>query len=155
MSKIARQSKDYRIKNMPFCTRYHKLISKRPNQSELWETNRIIAQITNLVFNLVCPGKSRLEYCLDNALRSPSPLPLPPWAGSKVGRAAVVIFLQFHALFTSATLPRYSNECPFQHGVAVLSNTDRSSLCQLSDRIFYATMFNVIAHHTSCINNYG
>ena len=109
MSKIARQSKDYRIKNMPFCTLYHKLISKRPNQSELWETNRIIAQITNLVFNLVCPGKSRLEYCLDNALRSPSPLPLPPWAGSKVGRAAVVIFLQFHALFTSATPPRYSN----------------------------------------------
>lgn len=36
-------------------------------------------------------GKSRLEYCLDKALRSPSFLPRPPRAGSKVGRAAVVM----------------------------------------------------------------
>lgn len=40
---------------------------------------------------LVCPGRSRLEYCLDRALKSPSPLPLPPLAGSNVGLAAVVI----------------------------------------------------------------
>ena len=36
-------------------------------------------------------GKSRLEYCFDSALRSPSPLPVPPRAGSNVGLAAVVI----------------------------------------------------------------
>lgn len=40
---------------------------------------------------LVWPGRSRLEYCLDNALKSPSPFPLPPLAGSNVGLAAVVI----------------------------------------------------------------
>lgn len=40
---------------------------------------------------LVWPGRSRLEYCFDNALKSPSPFPLPPLAGSKVGLAAVVI----------------------------------------------------------------
>ena len=43
-------------------------------------------------FNFVCDGKSRLEYCFERALRSPSPFPDPPRAGSKVGRAAVVIF---------------------------------------------------------------
>lgn len=37
------------------------------------------------------PGKSRLEYCLDSALKSFSPRPVPPRAGSNVGRAAVVI----------------------------------------------------------------
>ncbi|KAG7282704.1 hypothetical protein CRUP_017630 [Coryphaenoides rupestris] len=35
--------------------------------------------------------RSRLEYCLDRALRSPSPFPRPPRAGSNVGLAAVVI----------------------------------------------------------------
>lgn len=41
----------------------------------------------------MCDGISRLEYCLERAERSPSPLPLPPLAGSNVGRAAVVISL--------------------------------------------------------------
>ena len=35
---------------------------------------------------------SLLEYCLEREERSPSPLLLPPLAGSKVGLAAVVIF---------------------------------------------------------------
>jgi len=39
----------------------------------------------------VCEGKSRLEYCLESADKSPSPLPCPALAGSKVGLAAVVI----------------------------------------------------------------
>ena len=55
---------------------------------------------THLVFSFVWPGKSRLEYCLDSALRSPSPLPRPPWAGSNVGRAAVVILLKRYAFAT-------------------------------------------------------
>lgn len=46
----------------------------------------------DLYLILVWPGRSRLEYCLDRALKSPSPLPLPPLAGSNVGLAAVVIF---------------------------------------------------------------
>lgn len=44
-----------------------------------------------LYFNFVWDGKSLLEYCTDNALRSFSPRPWPPRAGSNVGRAAVVI----------------------------------------------------------------
>lgn len=46
----------------------------------------------DLYLILVWPGRSRLEYCLDRALKSPSPFPLPPLAGSNVGLAAVVIF---------------------------------------------------------------
>uniref|UniRef100_A0A182VC11 Uncharacterized protein n=1 Tax=Anopheles merus TaxID=30066 RepID=A0A182VC11_ANOME len=42
-------------------------------------------------FSFVCPGRSRLLYCLERALRSFSPRPLPPRAGSNVGRAAVVM----------------------------------------------------------------
>ena len=45
----------------------------------------------HLYFILVCEGMSRLEYCFERAERSPSPLPLPPLAGSNVGLAAVVI----------------------------------------------------------------
>uniref|UniRef100_A0AAG5DLK1 Secreted protein n=1 Tax=Anopheles atroparvus TaxID=41427 RepID=A0AAG5DLK1_ANOAO len=45
----------------------------------------------SLYFSFVCPGKSRLLYCFESALKSFSPRPLPPRAGSKVGRAAVVI----------------------------------------------------------------
>ena len=48
-----------------------------------------------LCFSFVCEGKSRLEYCFDNAERSPSPFPRPPFAVSHVGRAAVVIFQHF------------------------------------------------------------
>ncbi len=44
-----------------------------------------------LYLSLVWEGRSRLEYCLDRADRSPSPFPRPPRAGSNVGRAAVVI----------------------------------------------------------------
>ena len=44
-----------------------------------------------LYFNLVWAGKSRLEYCFESALRSPSPFPEPPRAGSNVGLAAVVM----------------------------------------------------------------
>ena len=51
---------------------------------------------TNLRFSLLCEGKSRLEYCFDNADRSPSPFPRPPLAGSNVGLAAVVIFPYVH-----------------------------------------------------------
>lgn len=47
---------------------------------------------TNLNLSLVCPGKSLLEYCFDIALKSFSPRPCPPLAGSNVGLAAVVIF---------------------------------------------------------------
>lgn len=54
----------------------------------------------NLYLSFVWPGKSRLEYCLDNALKSFSPRPLPPRAGSNVGRAAVVIFDYFHFLLS-------------------------------------------------------
>lgn len=46
---------------------------------------------TDLYFSLVCPGKSLDEYCLLSADRSFSPLPVPPRAGSNVGRAAVVM----------------------------------------------------------------
>ena len=46
---------------------------------------------THLYFSLVCEGRSLLEYCLDSADKSPSPLALPPRAGSKVGLAAVVM----------------------------------------------------------------
>lgn len=45
-----------------------------------------------LYLSLVWEGRSLLEYCLERADRSPSPFPLPPRAGSNVGRAAVVIF---------------------------------------------------------------
>ena len=48
-----------------------------------------------LCFSFVCEGKSRLEYCFDNAERSPSPFPRPPFAVSHVGLAAVVIFPRF------------------------------------------------------------
>ncbi len=44
-----------------------------------------------LYLSLVWEGRSRLEYCLDRADKSPSPFPRPPRAGSNVGRAAVVI----------------------------------------------------------------
>lgn len=45
-----------------------------------------------LYFIFVWEGRSLLEYCFESWLKSPSPFPLPPLAGSKVGRAAVVIF---------------------------------------------------------------
>lgn len=51
--------------------------------------------ITYLYFNFVWPGKSRLEYCLEMALKSFSFLPEPPRAGSNVGRAAVVMLYFF------------------------------------------------------------
>lgn len=54
--------------------------------------NSIPLWSADLYLILVWPGRSRLEYCLDRALKSPSPLPLPPLAGSNVGLAAVVIF---------------------------------------------------------------
>lgn len=47
--------------------------------------------LSYLYFSLVCEGRSLLEYCLERAERSPSPLPRPPRAGSNVGRAAVVM----------------------------------------------------------------
>ena len=47
--------------------------------------------ISNLYLSLVCPGKSREEYCLLRADKSFSPLPVPPRAGSNVGLAAVVM----------------------------------------------------------------
>jgi len=46
---------------------------------------------TDLYLSFVCPGKSRLLYCLDRADKSVSPFPEPPLAGSNVGLAAVVI----------------------------------------------------------------
>lgn len=52
-----------------------------------------VLEFVYLYFSFVCDGRSLLEYCLDKADRSPSPLPLPPLAGSNVGLAAVVIFL--------------------------------------------------------------
>ena len=52
----------------------------------------VLKQGTDLYLIFVWPRRSLLDYCLDNALRSPSPLPLPPLAGSNVGLAAVVIF---------------------------------------------------------------
>lgn len=75
---------------------------------------------------LVCPGRSLLEYCLDSALRSPSPFPLPPLAGSNVGLAAVVILdgsvvhqhtiwslqtreLALHNPMTLTNIARYTN----------------------------------------------
>ena len=45
------------------------------------------------------PGRSLLEYCLERDERSFSPLPVPPLAGSKVGRAAVVIATEGEGLF--------------------------------------------------------
>ncbi|CAO2603090.1 hypothetical protein LEMLEM_LOCUS11526, partial [Lemmus lemmus] len=45
-----------------------------------------------LYFIFVWEGRSLLEYCFESWLKSPSPFPLPPLAGSKVGLAAVVIF---------------------------------------------------------------
>ena len=54
-------------------------------------TRRANASSTYLYLSLVCPGRSRLLYCLERADKSVSPLPEPPLAGSKVGRAAVVI----------------------------------------------------------------
>lgn len=47
-----------------------------------------------LYLSLVCEGKSLLEYCFDRVDKSPSPLLLPPLAGSNVGLAAVVILLK-------------------------------------------------------------
>ncbi|KAH9391403.1 hypothetical protein TYRP_007009 [Tyrophagus putrescentiae] len=38
-------------------------------------------------------GKSRDEYCLESELRLFSPRDVPPFAGSKVGRAAVVMMV--------------------------------------------------------------
>lgn len=58
-----------------------------------YKANSIHFSCADLYLILVWPGRSRLEYCLDRALKSPpSPLPLPPLAGSNVGLAAVVIF---------------------------------------------------------------
>ena len=48
-------------------------------------------ELTHLYFSFVWEGRSRLEYCLERAERSPSPLPRPPLAGSNVGLAAVVM----------------------------------------------------------------
>lgn len=45
-----------------------------------------------LYLRFLWPGKSRLEYCFDIELKSFSPRPEPPRAGSNVGRAAVVMF---------------------------------------------------------------
>ena len=65
-------------------------------------------------FNFVWEGKSLLEYCFDKAERSFSPFPLPPRAGSNVGRAAVVILYQLliqpsvhchSAIFLAKTTP--------------------------------------------------
>lgn len=61
--------------------------------NQLYNDNKFIT--TNLYFNLVCPGRSLLEYCRDIALKSFSPRPVPPRAGSNVGRAAVVILFRF------------------------------------------------------------
>lgn len=47
---------------------------------------------SNLYLSFVCPGRSRLEYCLEIALKSFSFRPEPPLAGSNVGLAAVVMF---------------------------------------------------------------
>ena len=58
-----------------------------------WALNRV----AHLYLSFVCEGRSRLEYCLERAERSPSPFPRPPLAGSNVGLAAVVI-PQKHAL---------------------------------------------------------
>lgn len=66
------------------CKRKNIRISESQHLQSFWPTD--------LYLILVWPGRSRLEYCLDNALKSPSPLPLPPLAGSNVGLAAVVIF---------------------------------------------------------------
>ena len=55
--------------------------------------NEYKLKILYLYFNLVCEGRSRELYCFERALRSFSPRPCPPLAGSKVGRAAVVIFM--------------------------------------------------------------
>jgi len=51
----------------------------------------------------VWEGRSLLEYCLDSWLKSPSPFPLPPLAGSNVGLAAVVIL--------TTTESRTKNSC--------------------------------------------
>lgn len=58
---------------------------------------------TNLYLILVWEGRSLLEYCLDSWLKSPSPFPLPPLAGSNVGLAAVVIL--------TTTESRIKNSC--------------------------------------------
>lgn len=63
--------------NFPYCTKL----------------SSFTIQNVYLYLILVWPGRSRLEYCLDKALKSPSPLPLPPLAGSNVGLAAVVILM--------------------------------------------------------------
>ena len=56
-------------------------------------------------FNFVWEGKSLLEYCFERAERSFSPFPLPPRAGSNVGRAAVVILYQ---LLVKPSVPCHS-----------------------------------------------
>lgn len=59
-----------------------------------WETKNDSIIKTYLYLSFVWPGKSRLEYCFDKALKSFSPRPDPPRAGSNVGRAAVVIVIE-------------------------------------------------------------
>lgn len=70
---------------MPLCLAFLKKDLSREGQGS--------KSLTHLYFSLVWDGISLLEYCLDSAERSPSPFPLPPLAGSKVGLAAVVISL--------------------------------------------------------------
>lgn len=62
-------------------------------------TTRMTIIFAYLYFSLVWDGKSRLLYCFEIALRSFSPRPCPPRAGSKVGLAAVVIFIKHFFTF--------------------------------------------------------
>lgn len=71
----------------------HNKNKKRRNIPSLFSHKPDQTDSTYLYLILVWDGRSLLEYCLDSWLKSPSPFPLPPLAGSNVGLAAVVILV--------------------------------------------------------------
>ena len=79
--------------------RVHHLCFTHHHHSWLIYVTNLLLTLSYLYFSLVCEGMSLLEYCFEREERSPSPLLLPPRAGSNVGLAAVVI------LSGSAQLP--------------------------------------------------
>lgn len=125
---------------------------------------------TDLYLIFVWPGRSRLEYCLDRALKSPSPLPLPPLAGSNVGLAAVVIFDgsavakrvgKKHKMKTKKCSKQHTPSSWHKHNVTLWITKQQCRPFSLT-RIFYTDIYmftqerlwGLVNHHIWYISTY-
>ena len=104
-----------------------------------------------LYFNFVCDGKSRLEYCLESADKSFSPLPCPPLAGSKVGLAAVVI-IGSYSISSSISLsnnspPLINNNNSFIYSITRAARNDDVG-DHLFSPLFIANCAGIRSHYS-------